>query len=116
MNSASLATARLRTSLDKIAAALQSPDLDSLLSAELDLSAALQGLARLSGVDALDRPAVRTELMRARVALSRCRTFGSVINDVTQATLVAQGRGSDYCRAGARPVASPRGGSLKARM
>ena len=104
MNTASLATARLRASLDAIAGALQSPDLAALLAAELELSAALAGLSRLQGVNPTDRAAVRTELAHARIALSRCRTFGSVIEDVALATMVAQGRGSDYDRAGSRPM------------
>jgi hypothetical protein len=117
LNSASIATARLRAALDAIARALQSPDLAGLLAAELGLASALAGLGRLRGVSPLDRGAVRNELARARAALARCRALGSVIEDVAQATLVAQGRGSNYDRAGARPMpALPRGGSLKARM
>ncbi len=117
MNTASLATARLRASLDAIARALLEPDLGGLLAAELGLAAALEGLARLREIDPLDRAAVRAELPRARAALTRCRTLGSVVDDVTQATLGAQGRGSDYDRAGARPVLDrQRGASLRARM
>ena len=117
MNTASLATARLRASLDALARALESPDLGGLLAAELSLASALDGLARLPGVNPLDRAAVRNELSRARAALSRCRTLGSVIEDATQATLIANGRDSGYDRAGARPelVMAP-GASLKARM
>jgi hypothetical protein len=116
MNSASVAAARLRASLDAIAGALRSPNLEGLLSAEIDLSAALAGLARLRGVDPLDRAAVRDELAAARVALSRCRSFGAVIDDFAQATFVAQGRGGDYDRAGSRPAPGSRGVGLKARM
>ena len=71
----------------------------------------------MRGINPLDRAAVRNELARARAALTRCRALGSVVDDVTQATLAAQGRGSDYDRAGARPAPDvPRGASLKARM
>src|SRR5437868_4738667 len=114
---ASSATARLRASLDAIAAALQSPNLDALLAAELDLSAALDGVARLGAVSLQERGAVRDELVRARAALSRCRTLGSVVDDVAEALLIAQGRAGDYDRAGSRstPLA-PRAGHLKARM
>jgi hypothetical protein len=116
MNSALTATARLRASLDAIAAALQLPDLGALLAAEIELAAALDDVGRLRGVSLLDRAAVRGELARARVALSRCRTFGSVIDDATRATLIAQGRAPEYDRAGSRPLAGPRGAALKTRM
>jgi hypothetical protein len=117
MPSASAATARLRASLDAIAHALQSANLNALLAAELELSAALESLGRLRGISPLDRPAVRDELARARIALSRCRTLGSVVDDVAEATLIAQGRVGDYDRAGAQPPQTrAQGLQLKARM
>jgi hypothetical protein len=116
MNCAPTATARLRASLDAIAGALQSPNLEALLAAELDLSSALAGLAKVQGVNRADRAAVCSELSRVRAALSRCRLFGSVIEDAAHATLVAQGRASDYDRAGARRAADSARGTLRARM
>jgi len=117
MNAASLATARLRASLDAIAGALSSPDLEGLLAAEHGLASALNELGRIRCVDPSDRSMMCEEIARARTALLRCRIFGSVLDDVTQATLVAQGRGPDYNRNGARPLRGiVGGGRLKARM
>jgi hypothetical protein len=118
MNMSSLsAIERVRASLEAIAGALLSPNLEGLLAGEQTLASALNALGRIRSVDSPDRAALYVELMRTRTALLRCRTFGSVLDDVTQATLVSQGRGADYDRAGARsnrPDAC--GGQLKARM
>jgi hypothetical protein len=118
MNMSSLsAIERVRASLEAIAGALLSPNLESLLASEQTLASALNALGRIRSVDASDRAALYLELTRTRTALLRCRTFGSVLDDVTQATLVSQGRGADYDRAGARSTRrGAYGGQLKARM
>jgi hypothetical protein len=118
MNMRSLsATERVRASLEAIAGALLSPSLEGLLDGEQELASALNALGRIRGVDSPDRAAMCLELMRTRTALLRCRTFGSVLDDVTEATLVSQGRGADYDRAGARSIRRGAcGGQLKARM
>src|SRR5258708_37423390 len=100
--SALSATARVRASLEAIAAALVTPNLERLLASEEELGAALNALGRVRGVELEERVAMHQELNRTRTALMRCRTFGSVLDDVTHATLVSQGRGAEYDRAGAR--------------
>jgi len=102
--SALSATARVRASLEAIAGALLSPDLDHLLAEEQELGAALHALGRVRGVDAGERAAMREELRRTGAALVRCRAFGSVLDDATRATLASQGRGAEYDRAGAQPI------------
>jgi hypothetical protein len=115
--SALSATTRVRVSLDAIAAALLSPDLERLLAAEQELGAALNALGRVRSVGPDERMAMCQELIQTQTALLRCRTFGSVVEDVTQATLVSQGRGADYDRAGARPMRQGAyGAQVKARM
>jgi hypothetical protein len=111
------ATERMRASLEAIAGALLSPNLEGLLAGEQELASALNALGRIRSVDSADRAAMSLELTRTRTALLRCRTFGAVLDDMTQATLVSQGRGADYDRAGARSTRrSASGGQLKARM
>jgi hypothetical protein len=118
MNMSSLsAIERVRASLEAIAGALLSPDLECLLAGELELASALSALGRVRSVESSDRAAMCLELTRTKTALLRCRTFGSVLDDVTQATLVSQGRGADYDRVGARSIRRGAfGGQLKARM
>jgi hypothetical protein len=117
MNMPLPATERVRASLEAIAGALLSPNLEGLLAGEQELAAALNALGRVRSVDSQDRAAMFQELLATRSALLRCRTFGSVLDDVTHATMVSQGRGADYDRAGARSVRrSTSGGQLKARM
>jgi hypothetical protein len=115
--SALAATIRVRASLDTIANALRSPDLQGLLAAEQELGAALHALGRVCSVEPHERAEMHRELMRMKVALLRCRTFGSVVEGVTEATLVSQGRGGEYNRAGARPIRGRAyGPQVKARM
>jgi hypothetical protein len=115
--SALSATARVRASLEAVAGALLSPDLDRLLAAEEELGAALNALGRIRGVDAEERTAMRQELMHTGSALVRCRAFGSALEDMTEATLVSQGRGAEYDRAGVRaPRAGGYGARVKARV
>jgi len=115
--SALTATARVRASLDAIACILLAPDLDDLLAVEQELGAALNAMGRVRCVDADERVAMRQELLRMRTALVRCRALGSVLDDVTQATLVSHGRGADYDRAGSRTVRAGRSGAhVKTRM
>ena len=115
--SALSATARVRASLEVIAGALLAPNLDWLLAAEEELGAALNALGRVRSVDPEERLAMHRELIRTRTALMRCRTFGSVLDDVTQATLVSQARGAEYDRAGTRNARiGACGGQVEARV
>jgi hypothetical protein len=118
MNMSPLSAAeRVRASLEAIAGALLSPNLERLLACEQELASALNALGPIRHVDSQDRAAMCQELTRTRTALLRCRTFGSVLDDVTQATFVSQGRGADYGRPGARSIRrGATGGQLKARM
>jgi hypothetical protein len=111
------ATVRVRASLEAVASALLSPNLDRLLDAEEELSAALNALGRVRGVDATERAAMRHELMHTTAALARCRTFGAALEHMTQATLVSQGRGAEYDRAGTRTTrVGASGAQVKARV
>lgn len=94
------ATLRLRASLDAIAGALSTPDLSRLIAAESELAQALADVGAIRGVDRADRHALAAELIRARVALTRCRILGSAANDVTRVTLAVQGRTESYSRSG----------------
>ena len=115
--SALSATVRVRASLEVIAGALQAPSLERLLAAEEELGAALNALGRVRSVDPEERLAMQQELIRTRTALMRCRTFGSVLDDVTQATLVSQGRGAEYDRGGTRNTrVGACGAQVKARV
>ena len=115
--SALSATTRVRVSLEAVASALRSPDLDRLLAAEEELSAALNALGRIRGVEAPERAAMHQELIRTGVALVHCRAFGAALDAITQATMVAQGRGAEYDRAGSRSTrVDGRGAQVKARM
>ena len=115
--SALSAAEQLRVSLDAIAGALLTPNLEALLAAEHGLASALTELGRVRGVDPKERPQMRRELDRARVALARCRRFGTVLDAAAHAALTAQGRSADYDRAGGRPMRAPmRGSQLRTRV
>jgi hypothetical protein len=92
-------TRQLRAALDRIATALTSADLSTLLAAEADLELALRRLASLPpGLTSSDRENVRLEIRNARASLQRCRALGGVLLDVVRVSLDAQGRGPGYGR------------------
>ncbi len=92
-------TRQLRAALDRIASALTSADLSTLLSAEADLELALRRLASLPpGLPTTDQENLRLEIRQARASLQRCRALGGVLLDVVRLSLEAQGRGPGYGR------------------
>jgi hypothetical protein len=106
----------LRASLDAVAGALATSDLDGLLAAESRLQAALADIRRVQHITPTERGALRTELVRARAALARCQSLGALFSDVTTGALRALGGGS-YDRAGvAGCTPAPRGVDVKARL
>ena len=119
------AATNLREALEQTAAALASPRLETLLSGETAIEAALSSMPAAhklpaSTMPALDelpadeRLAVRRELERARGALLRCRRLGTSLRDYIRLSFEAQGRGNDY---GPRASATTYGGqALNARV
>lgn len=90
------AAVTLREALEQTAAALASPRLDTLLSGEAAIDAALSSMPALDELPADERLAVRRELERARGALLRCRRLGTSLRDYIRLSFEAQGRGDDY--------------------
>jgi hypothetical protein len=112
-----IAVERLRTTLDGVAAALGGARLEELLSTEEQLVSALAGLSELArGDEGIASPELRAELMLARSALDTCRQLGTVVRQVCDACVVAQGRGGEYNRAGSSTVVETRGAGVQARM
>jgi hypothetical protein len=94
--------ARLEQALQTLGDALSRADLDRLLSAEPELGAALEAVARVhpSALDADLRPAID----RGRAALLRCRRLGSALVEFTRISLDPGGE-SPYSRGGMLPGA-----------
>jgi hypothetical protein len=92
------AVAALRDALDRTAAALASPRVETLLDCEVAIENALANLPPLEGLDATERAAVRAELDAARRALLRCRRLGAALAEFVRLGLEAQGRGTGYGR------------------
>jgi hypothetical protein len=90
------AASNLREALEQTAAALASPRLETLLSGEAAIEAALTVMPALDELPADERLAVRRELERARGALLRCRRLGTSLRDYIRSSFEAQGRGDDY--------------------
>jgi hypothetical protein len=111
---------RLTLSLDAVAVALASVDIEGLLAAEARLSSALADVSRIRAVDVSDREAVGRQLTLARAALARCFVLGRSASDATHAALHALGRSADYERSGARMADTAdvvaHGSALKTRM
>src|SRR5262245_36210964 len=105
----------LRASLDAVAAALASSNLDGLLAAESRLHSALADIRRLGHVAPSERHALRTELIRARAALARCRALGTLFSDMTAGITRVVGGGS-YDRAGSAASAAVRGVDVDSRF
>jgi hypothetical protein len=94
------AAGRLRSALEQAAAALASPQLDTLLACEAAIEEALADLPPLEALDPAERTFVRGELDRARAALLRCRRLGSSLGEFIRLTFEAQGRSTGYGRTG----------------
>jgi hypothetical protein len=93
---------RLELALRAVGNALGRADLDRLLTAEPELAAALEAVARLEpGV--LDRDA-RIAIDAARAALLRCRRLGAALMEFTRISLDPSGQ-SGYSRAAMLPRA-----------
>ena len=90
------AASQLREALDRTAAALASPRLETLLSGEAAIEEALSAMPALDDLPADERLVVRRELERARGALLRCRRLGTALRDYIRISFEAQGRGEDY--------------------
>ena len=96
---ATAATAELRRTLDRIALALSTADLEGLLAAENDIELGLRRLALAPRtLPETDRDALRLEVRAARQALDRCRALGGALLDVVRISLEAQRRGPGYGR------------------
>ena len=108
------AASSLREALEHTAAALANPRLETLLTGESAIEAALSSkpihdspastMQALDTLPAEERLAVRRELERARDALLRCRRLGTSLREYIRLSFEAQGRGVDY---GPRPSAGP---------
>ena len=90
------AASQLRDALDRTAAALASPRLETLLAGEAAIEDALSAMPALDELPAHERLVVRRELERARGALLRCRRLGTALRDYIRMSFEAQGRGDDY--------------------
>jgi hypothetical protein len=112
-----IAVERLRMTLEAVAAALGGARLDDLLATEQQLVAALAGVTELARAnEAIVSPALRAELTLAWVALDTCRQLGTVVRQVCDACVIAQGRGGEYTRAGSSTSLQTRGAGVEARM
>jgi hypothetical protein len=90
------AASALRDALERTAAALASPRLETLLAGEAAMEQALAAMPSFEDLPADERVAVRRELERARGALLRCRRLGTSLRDYIRLSFEAQGRGDDY--------------------
>lgn len=90
------AAANLRDALEQAAAALANPRLETLLTGERAIEAALSVMPALDALPADEKLVVRRELERARGALLRCRRLGASLRDYIRCSFEAQGRGDDY--------------------
>lgn len=107
------AVARLRASLERTAAALAQPDLDTLLAGESEIEVALSELPATFELSPEERRAVRAEVEGAHAALLRCRRLGAALGSFVRISLEAQGRNEYGPRKGATPYA---GQALDARV
>ena len=91
---------RLELSLRAVGNALGRADLDRLLTAEPELAASLEGVARLRPDD-ID-PDARIAIDAARAALLRCRRLGAALMEFTRISLDPSDR-VGYSRGGVLP-------------
>jgi hypothetical protein len=94
------AAIRLRSTLEHLAGALATVDLDALLASEAELAAALAELGDPRLLEPASRMATTRELRSAKSALTRCRRLGATLSDLTRLTLAARGAGPAYGRRG----------------
>jgi hypothetical protein len=95
------AFARLEGALRAVGDALGRADIVRLLSAEPELAAALEGVARV-GPGVVDRD-VRGTIDATRAALLRCRRLGAALVEFTRISLDPSGEAA-YSRAGVLPA------------
>ena len=95
---------RLELALRAVGNALSRADLERLLTAEPELAAALDGVARLSPAD-IDQDA-RIAVEAARAALQRCKRLGASMLEFTRIALDPAGV-AGYARDGLRPALHP---------
>ena len=91
---------RLRLALERLAGALATLNLDTILACETELASALSDLSDPGGTPAPDRAATSRELVAARAALMRSRRLGSTIGDLTRLSQAARGDAPSYGRLG----------------
>ena len=113
--SAPSAVAELRLSLDAVAAALVAADADALHAAQPRLSSAYEALRRIRAIPTDEREGVRTDLVRCRALLDRCRRLGAVVTDLSSSALLATGASVGYGRVGQPATSGLRGSHLKER-
>jgi hypothetical protein len=107
------AVARLRLALERTAAALARPDLETLLAGESEIEVALGDLPATYELSLEERSAVRVEVEKAHAALLRCRRLGAALGSFVRISLEAQGLNEYGPRKGATPHA---GQALDARV
>ena len=107
------AVARLRASLERTAAALAQPALDTVLAGESEIEVALSELPATFELSPEERRAVRAEVEGAHAALLRCRRLGAALGSFVRISLEAQGRNEYGPRKGTTPYA---GQALDARV
>jgi hypothetical protein len=90
------AAIRLRAALEATAASLRQPNLDGLLAAEADLTAAFTELSLLRSLDEAGRRAVHDELVAAHAALQRARRLGDSLGEFVRISLTARGDETGY--------------------
>lgn len=94
----------LRTALQSLGDALASPAAAPLTTAETALAAAVADLTphtlTIETMPAVERAALRDELLAARAALARCRRLGGSLSAFVHASLQAQGLVGGYDRRG----------------
>ena len=95
---------RLELALRAVGNALSRADLERLRTAEPELAAALEGVARLQPAD-IDQDA-RIAIEAARAALVRCKRLGASLLEFTRISLDPAGV-AGYSRDGLRPAVNP---------
>ncbi|MEI6668818.1 MAG: hypothetical protein WCP29_11735 [Acidobacteriota bacterium] len=90
----------LRTTLERLAAALTNVNLDTLLACEGEMASALAATNKPVEVAPESRAATARELLAARAALVRCSRLGATLADLTRLSLASQGVGQTYGRRG----------------